>query len=217
MNQLVDRSASNSDKGPNQGTGDSPKWQERFLRLLPKIVTYARFSLRNLPRHIREEAVQQVVVLALLNYVRLLERGIEDRAYAGPLARYAVAQYRAGRRAAERINSRDVLANACQLRHGRTLERLSCFDSSLGEWGEAIVEDRRYGPANAASMRVDFAAWLQSLPTRDRRVAETLATGETTSTVAQLFNVSAARIAQLRRELQRNWLVFQGETIPSTT
>jgi hypothetical protein len=151
------------------------------------------------------------------DYVRLLERGIEDRAYAGPLARYAVAQYRAGRRAAERINSRDVLANACQLRHGRTLERLSCFDSSLGEWGEAIVEDRRYGPANAASMRVDFAAWLQSLPTRDRRVAETLATGETTSTVAQLFNVSAARIAQLRRELQRNWLVFQGETIPSTT
>jgi hypothetical protein len=179
--------------------------------MLPRILSFARCHMRNLPRHVRGDAVDDVVALALLSYARLVERGLEDRAYASPLARYAVAQHRAGRRAAGRVSSRDVLASICRRRHGLTVERINCFDSSAGEWCEAIVEDRRYGPAKAASMRVDFASWLESLPSRDRHVAETLATGESTTTTARLFNISAARVAQLRRELQRNWRTFQGE------
>jgi hypothetical protein len=38
-----------------------------------------------------------------------------------------------------------------------------------------------------------------------------LAAGERTTDVARRFGVSLARISQLRRELERSWLAFQGE------
>jgi hypothetical protein len=65
--------------------------------------------------------------------------------------------------------------------------------------------------------RVDFHAWLESLPEHTRRMAETLATGETTSHVARMFGCSASRISQLRSELYRAWRVFQGEVAAVTS
>jgi hypothetical protein len=47
-----------------------------------------------------------------------------------------------------------------------------------------VVEDRNAGPAEVAATRIDFSDWLATLPERNRRIAETLATGECTSSVA---------------------------------
>jgi hypothetical protein len=63
--------------------------------------------------------------------------------------------------------------------------------------------------------RVDFHAWLESEHTR--RMAETLATGETTSHVARMFGCSPSRISQRRSELYRTWRVFQGEVATVTS
>jgi hypothetical protein len=84
-----------------------------------------------------------------------------------------------------------------------------------GCWMEALVEDKTAGPDAIAASRIDVADWFQSLPRRTRKIAKTLATGETTGRTAKMFGVSAGRISQFRRELQRSWEDFVGETVPA--
>ena len=80
-----------------------------------------------------------------------------------------------------------------------------------GDWRAALVEDRRAGPAEIAAARIDLAAWFRSLSRRNRRIARSLATGESTCGVATQFKLSSARISQLRGELEASWRAFQGE------
>jgi hypothetical protein len=86
-------------------------------------------------------------------------------------------------------------------------------------WQELLVEDRRATPAEIAVTRIDFRAWLESLSGHDRRVAEVLASGESTQLTAKRFGVSTGRISQLRRKLHMAWRAFQGEadSIPLST
>ena len=193
-----------------------PAWHARFLSLLPSISRHARIQVRGLPKAYREDALDEVLAHALVAYARLVELGKEGLAYATPLARYSVAQYRAGRRVGVRRNVRDVLSDACRRRNGHSVQRLDRFDGMSGEWKEVLVEDRRFGPAEAAATRLDFKAWLQSLTNRNRCLAEKLAAGESTSTVARLFGVSGGRVSQLRRELHEAWSLFQSEPAPTT-
>ncbi len=81
---------------------------------------------------------------------------------------------------------------------------------------EVLIESKAAGPADIAAARIDIAAWLKSLPRRTRRIAATLATGEPTGKTAKRFKVSAGRISQMRRELQRSWEEFSGEPVVAT-
>ncbi len=196
-------------------TGAKPDWHDVFLRLLPAIRRHAGMILRRLTPHVREEAVDDVVAHALVAYIRLVELGKQDLAYASPLARYSVAQYRAGRRIGGRTNVRDVLSQHCQRRNQLTIERLDHFDRRIGSWQEALVADKRFSPADAAASRIDFRTWLASLTPRNRELAEKLSMGETTSTVARLFGLSRGRVSQLRQELHDAWRLFQNELSPA--
>ena len=189
----------------------------KFLAMLPRIRRQAAYHLRRLPTEERAEAVQEVVANAFVSWVRLIERGKADVAFAGPLARFAARQYRHGRRVGSHLNGHDVASAYCRQKNGLSLEHLDRIDESTGEWEELVVEDQHTGPADVAATRIDFAAWLMSLPERTRRVAETLATGEATSHVARMFGCSASRISQLRRELYLAWRLFQGEVVPATS
>jgi hypothetical protein len=71
------------------------------------------------------------------------------------------------------------------------------------------VEDRYAGPAEVASTRLDFAAWLEELPKRLRKIALFLAAGETTSAAARRFRRSQGRISQIRRQLYEAWHQYQ--------
>ena len=192
-------------------------WQARFLQLLPRIRAQAESRFRHLAPEAREDATAEVIASALVSYARLVAVGQEDRAYATTMVRYAVAQFRAGRRVGSRMNVCDLTSDLCRQRKGVSLERLDCFDKRSGDWQELVVEDRHSTPAEVAMTRVDFAAWLGSLPERTRHVAETLATGEATSHVARIFGCSASRISQLRRELYDAWRLFTGEATPATS
>ena len=196
---------------------ETTSWQQRFLQLLPRIRSQAQSRFRHLPPEAREEATAEVIASALVSYARLVALGQEDRAYATTLVRYAVAQFRAGRRVGCRLNGQDVLSEYCHQRKGVSIERLDRVDEQSGEWEDLVVEDRHSTPAEVAMTRVDFAAWLGSLPERTRHVAETLATGEATSHVARIFGCSASRISQLRRELYDAWRLFTGEATPATS
>ncbi len=190
---------------------NSPAWHAAFEAMLPVIEAHAKFAFRHLRAEAREEAIQAVVCNACDAYAELVENGKADRAYPTVLARYAVAQVKDGRRLGGHLNCKDISSEYCQQKKSLILERLDKFNTEEQGWDEILVEDKHAGPAETAIVRIDFAAWLQFLPRRLRKVATFLANGETTTAAAKRFRVSAGRISQIRRELLSAWRRFQGE------
>jgi hypothetical protein len=184
---------------------------EQFLTMLPLIQDQARHAFRNARPERREELTAEVVANCWVAFVRLIDRGLDDVIYPTPLAQYAIKQVRDGRRVGNKLNVNDVSSKHCQQRKGVKLDSLDVFDAADGEWKEAVVEDKTAGPADVAATRIDFAAWLKSLPRMKREIAKTLATGETTKKAARKHRVSPGRISQVRRELMEAWESFIGE------
>jgi len=196
----------------NATSTTEPAWHAGFLVLLPALFDQVRFAFRAMQPEARQDAVQESLANAAVAYARLHERGKADIAYATPLARYAVRQYRAGRRVGSELNRNDVMSKNCQKYHGVRVERLDRRDPS-GAWKEILVEDKTCTPAETAIARIDFGDWLSRLCQRDRGIATTLAAGETGRNTAKLYGISDGRVTQLRGELKRNWQVFQGERV----
>ncbi len=171
-----------------------PTWHAGFLDLLPRIERHVRKLLHGLSGEALDDACCEAVARAAFNYRRLAEQGRESDAYATPLANYAVLAGRAGRRLGSSQANHDAL----------TPERR---EEAAAGWAELVV-DRHATPAEIGSVRVDFRDWLDRLPEVKRRLAQTLADGETTQGAAELFGVSAGRISQLRRELAESWRAF---------
>ena len=192
-----------------------PDWHPRFLAMVPAIRRTAGLCFRKLPLDLRQEMVEETIANSLLAYARLVERGKEDLAFPSALARFAVAQVRQGRQVGNRLNSKDVSSRWAQQRKGFQVQRLDQFDAGDEEWKEVLIEDGRATPAEIAASRIDFAAWLASMPSLRRRIARCLATGEGTMEAARQFAVSPGRISQIRREFHASWLTFQGEPLPS--
>ena len=78
---------------PSKITGKRPKQQTsstdldrdaKFLAMLPTIRRQAAYRLRRLPAEKRAEAVEEVVANTFVSYVRLIEQGKADLAFAGP-------------------------------------------------------------------------------------------------------------------------------------
>ena len=180
-----------------------------FLAMLPAIRSSAQIAFRKLPPELRHDLIQEVVANSFVAFARLVERGQADRASATPLAHYAIAQVRVGRRVGSRLRIGDALSNYAQYRKQFFVERLDQFSDEDGCWEEVLVEDRRATPADVAAWRIDFAAWLRRLTARLRKIALALAAGETTSAAARMFGVSPARISQIRELLRRSWEAFQ--------
>jgi hypothetical protein len=181
---------------------------DRFLDMLPRICSQARRAFRQLRPENRDELVQEVVANAYCTFVALVRRGKADVAYATPLANFAIRQVIAGRRVADKPRLRDVRSPQARSADGFVVERLDVYDEQQCEWRQVLVEDRHATPADIAAARIDVAAWFNSLSVRNRRIAKSLATGETTTDVAGQFGVSRARISQLREELKTSWERF---------
>ena len=184
--------------------------------MLPAIRRQAGYAFRRLPSELKAELVQAVIASAYMAFLRLVERGKLDAAFATPLASYAIRQVRAGRQPGSRSSTVDVLSRSARFGSGNfgagnVVESLDTFDDTQGDWRAALVEDRRAGPAEIAAARIDLAAWLRLLSRRNRRIATSLARGESTCDVARQFHLSAARVSQLRGELEESWLAYQGE------
>ena len=110
-----------------------------------------------------------------------------------------------------KLNIKDVSSEYAQMNKGITMLRLDRYNKRKELWKEVVVEDQKSGPAEIAAMRIDFEAWLKTLNRRERRIAKTLATGETTGATARKFGVSPSRISQLRRQFMEAWQAFLGE------
>jgi hypothetical protein len=184
---------------------------DRFLAMMPQIRRQAFAAFRKFRSEARDELIQEVVANCYRAWVLLVHRGKEAVVYPTPLAQYAIRQVRDGRRAGGRLKATDILSPSAQRIHGFTVQRFDQRDPQTGIWNEQLVEDRRAGPAQIAAARLDLAAWMRSLSTRNRRIARALSVGETTSSVAKQFGLSAGRVSQLREWLREHWERFQGD------
>lgn len=191
---------------PHPGTAC---WQTGFLELLPEIQRRVEVKLLSVALSERDEARQAIVVFAMIAYASLAARGRTALAYPGPLVAYGLQQYQAGRLTGGRMSSLDVGSTRWRRVTGRRTEPLGKLGDSL-----AIRDQRSATPAEQAALRLDFAAWLQTLTDRDRRAVDDLARGEETRAVARRLGVTAGRVSQLRRELHRSWLQFRNEVAP---
>jgi hypothetical protein len=188
----------------------SHAWHARFLAMLPSIRRRAHITFRAAHPELREDLIQDVVASSFAAYARLVELGKEELAFPYPLARFAIGQVRAGRQLGNPARIREVLSGYAQHHKGFQVERLDYFDEEENRWREIVVEDKRATPADIAACRIDFTTWLQLLPTLRRKIALALASGETTSAAAKKFDVTPARISQLRQWLKESWEAFQG-------
>lgn len=186
--------------------------RERFANLLPQIQRQASRSFRRLNPELREDRIAEAVALAFEMFVRLIERGQPELAYATPLADYAVRRVKAGRQCGTSLNVGDISSRHCQRKTGIRSWSIHRRKRDTGDWREMVVEDRHTGPDEVASTRIDFREWLSTLSGKEREIAELLSTGESTREVAQQHQLSPGRISQLRRKFQSTWNEFQGLT-----
>jgi hypothetical protein len=196
---------------PHYSNSTKPDSHAAFLAMLPAIRRTAQISFRKVRPELRSELIEEVVANSFVAYTRLAARGQADRALPSPLARFAIAQVRVGRRVGNHLRIRDVLSNYAQFQKGFQVERLDQFDEEEDCWQQILIEDKRATPADVAACRIDFAEWLRRLTARLRKIALALASGETTKGAAEQFGLSPARISQLREWLKKSWETFQGE------
>ena len=91
-----------------------PKWHKSFLRMLPKIVSYARTAFHHRDPESREDLIQEVVANACVAFKALWDRGKQSIAYRTVLANYAIGQVRDHRKVGGKSNVRDALSSYCQ-------------------------------------------------------------------------------------------------------
>ncbi len=111
----------------------------------------------------REELVQEVIANAFRTWRRLVQQGKEAVAYATPLAQYAIRQVRSGRQIGSPQNAKDILSPQARRVHGISIERISRRCPNSGVWDALLVEDRKAGPAQTATARIDLHQWLGNL------------------------------------------------------
>jgi hypothetical protein len=128
------QSTIDSNCSETQATSTELNRDAKFLEMLPKIRRQAAYYLRHVSKKDRAEAIQEVVACAFVSYLRLIERGKADLAYAGPLARYGAYQYFGGRRVGNSMNGHDVSSDYCQRRKGIMVEQLDRYDDLTSEW-----------------------------------------------------------------------------------
>jgi hypothetical protein len=183
-----------------------------FLEILPRIHLQAKRAFACLGVEAKEELVDEVIASAFCVYKRLVDQGKDHVAHPTTLAANAIRHVRSGRCVGTRLNKADISSRYAQRLCGIVMHSVDSPSYRDGAWREILVEDPNAGPAETAAARIDVSDWLAQLGRRRSRIAEMLARGETTADVARQLDLSPGRISQLRQELKRSWISFQGDS-----
>ena len=201
--------------------------QAAFLTILPRIERHALVYFRGLRcPHRKDDAVAETVALTWRWFVRLVERGKDPLAFPTVLAAYAARAVRCGRRLCGQGSGKDVLSPLARQRHGFAVEGLpnsvrAAHEDRYGvaggqrrqdAWEERLRDNTQTPVPEQVQFRLDFPAWLRTLTSRERRLVREMANNERTKDLSGRFDVSPARISQLRHELHNSWLIFCGDS-----
>jgi hypothetical protein len=201
----------------------------RFETLvLPRVEQHGRIHFRCYRcAHRRDEAIAEMVALCWQWFVRLARRGTDATRFLSALVTFAARAVHSGRRLCGQEPAKDVYSRLAQRRHGFTVERLPSSTATphstlyaalqgqhLLDLFEERLRDNTITPVpDQVQFRIDFPSWLQSLTGRERRLIRAMAQGERTKDLSRHFEVSPARISQLRREFYEGWRRFCGDTM----
>ena len=103
------------------------------------------------------------------------------------------------------MNGKEPLSRYGQI--GNNIE----VEPQSGNWINLMVQDKRAPVADQVAAKLDVGAWFATLTKRMKEIAKDLAFGCSTSEVAKKYGVTAGRISQLRRALEKSWATFQQE------
>ena len=182
----------------------------------PRVVTHGRVYFRHLRRADREEAVQEMVGLSWMWFVRLAGRGQDGSRFASGLARFAARAVRSGRRVCGQESGRDALSPSAQRRHGFLVSALPEVSTlSDNPLAEALHDNTQTPPDEQCAFRIDFPAWRATHAERDRQLLDDLMLGERTLDVAGKYGLSPGRVSQLRREFLLDWRRYVSEPPPA--
>ena len=125
------------------------------------------------------------------------------------MAAYATRAVKSGRRLCGQEKSKDVLSPLAQARCGFTVSPFPkpARSATTLTTKHFTTTPRPRFPIRSASASI-FPAWLATRTERDRRIIGELMLGERTLDVSQKYQVSPARISQLRREYLEDWSTF---------
>ncbi len=198
-----------------------------FLSALPRIELHGRIAFRGLTcTHRKEEAVAEMIALSWVWFLRLVDRGKDPLTFVSRIADYAARHVRAGRRLNVTEGGNDVLSSVAQRRHDFLVGSLPPTATSHEEryttvrgqhkqdrFEERLRDNTQAPVPDQVCFRLDFPAWLATLTGRERRLVRDMARNERTLDLSKKFDLSPARISQLRRELFNDWRRFLGEGV----
>jgi len=187
--------------------------QAHFLAVLPRIEQHARVYFRHLRcSHARADAIAETIALCWAWYLRAIRQGKDVHEFISALATYAVRHVRRGRKLCGQERAKDALSPSAQTRHSFTVSKFPDGSNLNGNvFDEALRDNTQTEVPDQAHFRCEMPRWLTSLGERKRRIALDLMIGERTGAVAHRHGLSAARVAQLRREFREGWHQFSGE------
>jgi hypothetical protein len=183
---------------------------DRFLRLLPRIERHGRVYFRHVQcRQKKADYIAEMIALCWKWMLRLETQGKDGFQFPTALATYAAKQVKSGRRVCGQEKAKDAMSPTAQQRHGFVVGKLPDYSTLDGNpLAEALHDNTRTPPPDAAAFRIDFPAWLATRTERDRRIIEQMGLNHRTSDLARRFGVVPGRISQLRREYQEDWTRF---------
>lgn len=161
--------------------------QDLFSAELPALEKLARSHFRHLPPDAQAEAVQNAISLAWKQYRSLILQGRDDQpGILKSVIWYAIRQTKCGRS-----------PQGCPKKKGinehrrRGVVRFEEFEASdfVGRCTSIIDQ---------VSFRIDVPRFFDTLNARQREMAFDLATGMTTSEVAEKYGVTAGAISEFR-------------------
>jgi hypothetical protein len=180
--------------------------------VLPRVEAHGRVVFRHVQcRQHREELLAEMAALTWRWFLRLVRRGRDVLKFVSSLATYAARAVSRGRRVCGQEPARDAMSGAAQRKRGFMVGSLPNGTPSDNVFAEALHDNTVSPVPDQVAFRIDFPAWRRTRSERDRRVIDCMMAGESTTILSRLFNVSAARISQMRRELHTDWLSFCGE------
>jgi hypothetical protein len=192
--------------------------QAAFLAILPHIERHGRVYFRQVkcPAH-KADAIGEMVALSWRWFLRLAHRGKDATQFPSTLATFAARAVHSGRRVAGARPAKDALSPVAQRRQAFSVGRLPDISTLNGNPLFEALHDNTQSPVlDQVAFRFDFPAWLASLGSRNRSIAQDMAQGHGTGELAAAYGLSPARISQLRRKFHDDWLRFTGESVAAT-
>jgi hypothetical protein len=197
--------------------------QATFQAIPPRIETHAAIYFRHLRcPQTKADMVREMRSLAWKWLIRLTKKGKDVNDFPVTFVWLLAKAVASGRRLTGMQKAKDVLNPATQKRRGFSVEPLEPSTrisherlyavpnvQELHDAYEERLRDNTLTPVpDQVQFRIDFAAWLDCLTARERKIIQAMAMSEQTKVIAQQFHVSPGRISQMRQELHDDWVRF---------